>query len=204
MNDFHQCLEYSLGAREKFDESLLIAHIPNCVSVKKTGLDLDRAGIDYIATLKDGATVTVDSKTRTPGARRYWKHGEPELALERYSVVENKTIGWLLKKSPVHPDYILFTFDRADTDKYYFIPYLLLRKATYAHGKTWRGWFGITRQKNRGYHSDAVFVPASLVLKAVTDCMIGNGATVERKAFNNNFTKPPTNRQGAFFMPKSR
>ena len=173
MNNFHQCLEYSLGAREKFDESLLIAHIPNCVSVKKTGLDLDRAGIDYIATLKDGATVTIDSKTRQPGVWKYWKYGEPELALEAYSIEEKRVVGWLFKRSAVHPDYILYTFDRRDTDKFYFIPFILLKRAAFGNWKAWERRYGLTKQPNKGYTSTAIFVPASLVLKAVTDCMTG-------------------------------
>lgn len=173
LNDFYQCLEYSLGSRQEFDISLLISHIPDCVSVEKTDVETDKSGIDYIATLRDGSQVTIDAKTRKAGATRYWKHGEPELALERYSVVEKKIVGWLLKDSKTHPDYILYTFDRRDTDKYYFIPYLLLRKVAYRNGRIWRDTYGLTKQPNHGYYSDAIFVPASVVLKAVYATMCG-------------------------------
>lgn len=177
-NNFDECLQYSLGEREKFDESLLKGHFPDYDIVVKTEEDDDRRGVDYFLIREDGSMITIDAKTRTAGAKKYWRFGEPELCLERYSVVENKTVGWLLKDSPVHPDYILYTFDRQDTEFFYVVPYQQLRKVVYRHGKQWKDKYGIKEQPNTGfghnYHSDAMFVPASVVLQAVKDEMVGS------------------------------
>ncbi len=174
MNSFTDCFEYSIGSREQFDIELLKSHI-RCESVEKTDDETDKLGIDYIVTFKDGSKMTVDAKTRKPGAKRYWTDG-PELALEQYSVVENKKIGWLFKRSETHPDYILYTFDKSDTDNFYIIPFVLLKKAAFINWSEWEKQFGIKKQPNsdfNGYTSSALFVPASIVLEAVAKQMTG-------------------------------
>ena len=175
MNNFYDCYEYSLGSRERFDVSLLESAIPYCKNVTKTDASTDKQGVDYIATLKDGSIVTIDGKTRKAGARKYWR-GEPELAIEAYSVVEKKIVGWLFKDSAVHPDYVLYTFDRTDSDKYYLVPYILLRKAALKYWKKWAATYGMKNQPNEthgGYTSSALFVPASTLLSAVSEQMAG-------------------------------
>ncbi|MBR2265211.1 MAG: hypothetical protein IJ882_00815 [Paludibacteraceae bacterium] len=175
MNNFTACYEYSIGNREQFDVSLLERIIPSCAGVVKTETEIDKQGVDYIATLKDGSSVTIDAKTRQPGARKYWS-GEPELALEQYSVVQRKKVGWLFKRSPTHPDYILYTFAKEDTDKYYLIPFILLKKAAFENWKQWEQRFKIKYQPNEshgGYTSSALFVPASTLLSAVAEQMSG-------------------------------
>lgn len=176
MNSFRQCFEYSIGQRELFDEDVLRNAIPYCMSVYKTNADTDRKGVDYIVTLTDGSQITVDAKTRQKGAKRWWKQEEPELALEKYSVVELKKVGWLFKNSAVHPDYILYTFDKSDSDKFYLVPYVLLRKAAYKRWKHWENQYGVKKQLNSnhgGYTSDAIFVPASVLIGAVAHEMVG-------------------------------
>lgn len=176
MNNFYECYEYSIGNREQFDASLLKKAIHQCAGVEKTGEKMDKQGVDYVATLKDGSTVTIDAKTRKPGASRWWSGKEPDLCLERYSVVEQKIVGWLFKQSAIHPDYILYTFDKSDTDRFYLIPYMLLRKAAFVRWRMWEQKYGVKKQPNDshgGYTSDAVFVPASVVIAAIADEMTG-------------------------------
>ena len=166
----------SLHYTTRFDKDLIVDVIPGCANVVKTKPNVDKLGVDYIAVLKDGSEVTIDAKTRRPGSSKFWKSGEPELCLERYSVVEQKKIGWLFKSSTIHPDYILYTFDRNDTDKFYLIPYLLLRKAAWKYWRSWATRYGVKQQPNDsygGYTSDAVFVPASMVISAVSEQMVG-------------------------------
>ena len=105
MNNFYEKLSYSLGHQQTVDCNILRSHIPKCIGVEKTSVDIDRTGVDYIATLQGGTKIFIDAKTRTPGCSRYWK-GEPELAIETWSVVEKKIPGWTFnEKSDV--DYIL-------------------------------------------------------------------------------------------------
>lgn len=179
MNDWNEKFAYSLSAQQQFDISLLKQHVPDCVEVQKTTLEMDKKGIDYIATLEDGAEVYIDGKTRIAGASRFWKDGEPELALELWSVMEKHKKGWTLSAAS-NVDYVLFTFDKHDCDRYFFIPYQLLRKAFLKHGRKWCVVYPRKIQSSvRGdliWHSEAVFVPARVVLRAVSNCMFGQSA----------------------------
>ena len=172
-HDFRQKLAFSLGERERFDISHISKAISKCKEVKKTDAELDRAGVDYIATLEDGARIGIDAKAREKGASRYWKHGEPELALEIWSVCGIKK-GWTLSTRS-NVDMILYTFDKADCNKFYLLPFQQLRMAFERNGKQWCEKYSRKKQQsNKGaWQSEAVFVPASVVIKAVSDTFTG-------------------------------
>lgn len=176
---FKEKLEYSLGEREIFDISILKKIIPKCIDIVKTDEAVDKTGIDYVATLEDGATINIDAKTREAGSSRWWLYGEPELALERWSVVRENNIkpkiGWTLNTESL-VDYILYTFDKDDSNKFYFIPFQLLRIAFQNNGRDWSSKYGIKLQLseyNSKWHSSAVFVPASVILAEVNKLMTG-------------------------------
>lgn len=173
MNDWNSKLEYSLSAQQQFDIYLLMNYIPHCISIRKTSVEEDRKGVDYVAVLQNGAEILIDAKTREPGSKRYWKHGEAELALEIWSVVEREKIGWTLNNS-TNVDYILYRFDRKDWDKFYFIPFQLLRKAFWENGPKWVETYVRKKQKSNSWTSECVFVPASIVLDAVSKIMQGS------------------------------
>lgn len=172
MNNFVEKLQYSLAKQQTFDIVILRNHIPNCREIVKTKLEQDRAGIDYIARLDDGAEIFIDAKTREKGCSRYWKFGEPELALEIYGVAEKKKLGWTLSDS-TNVDYILYTFDKTDSDDYFFLPFQLLKKVFRENGKNWVKRFGYKVQQSDSWHSWAVFVPASVVLATLFNAMKG-------------------------------
>ena len=176
MHDFNQKLQFSLGEREKFDIGLLKEAICGCVSVEKTDVEMDRGGVDYVAVLRKGARILIDAKARERGASRYWKDGEPELALEKWSVVKNGwqegVAGWTPKES--NPaDMILYTFDPADTKMFYLLPFQHLRMAFVHNMKHWQERYQTKRQDSGNWQSEAVFVPASVVIDAVTKEMYG-------------------------------
>ena len=177
-NSFAGKLEFSLGAREQFDITLLLSAISKCEAVEKTDVETDKSGSDYEATLKGGARVFIDAKARESGASKYWKHGEPELALELWSVCPEAgragKIGWTLStKSNV--DLILYTFDRKDSDRYYLMPFQHLRMAFQRNGPEWVKRYGRKKQtSDKGkWKREACFVPASVVLNAVMAEMTG-------------------------------
>lgn len=172
LNLWSEKLEYSLSIQQEFDIQILKKHITNCKSIVKTDEKQDKSGVDYIAKLNDGAEILIDAKTRLKGSSKYWKFGEPELALEVYSVVENKKLGWTLNDT-TNVDYILYTFDKSDAEVYYFIPFQLLRKAFWLNGKEWAKKYGYKIQASDSWHSSAVFVPASTVIKSVYAQMWG-------------------------------
>lgn len=174
IHDFQQNLEYSLGVREQLDINLLKGIIPDCTDIIKTEKKIDKKGIDYIATLRRGAKINIDAKTRRPGASKYWKYNEPELALEIWSsrpdIFNSGKTGWTLdEKSNV--DYILYTYDRSDTNKFFFVPFQLLRISFVNHFEDWKSTYGVKKENNKGWDSFAVFVPASVVCKEITKLM---------------------------------
>ena len=173
-HDFKQKLEFSLGSREQFDKDMLLSVIPGCVDVRKTDVETDKTGVDYIATLRKGAEIYIDAKAREPGARRFWKGG-PELALEKWSVVPTGTnvgkAGWTLSEStPV--DMILYTFDRSDCDRFFLLPFQFLRMAFIRHIAEWGRKYGWKEQSSGGWRSMATFVPADVVLDAIAMQMV--------------------------------
>src|SRR4030042_6046812 len=87
--NFEKKMAYSQGVQQASDIETIRSIITGCVSVKKTSTEVDRNGIDYIAELRGGAKIRIDSKTREIGCSQYWQNGEPELAPEIWSVMPN-------------------------------------------------------------------------------------------------------------------
>lgn len=177
MNLFRQCYNYSIDRQEedkKIIQNFFTHEHQKCIGVEKTEIQQDREGIDYIATMENGSVVYIDAKTRTPGCSKYWKSGEPELCIETWSDFTNRKIGWTFKESNV--DYILYTFSQDDTEKFYMIPFQLLKKASSQNLEDWRNTYQTKIQKNVGYYSEAIFVPATIVLIAVAEQMAGGAA----------------------------
>lgn len=168
--DFNRDLEYSLGERQRVDCDMIQQAIPNCVSVEKTNTEQDKRGIDYVATLDGGATINIDAKARRKGAVK--QGHEPYLALELWSVCPDKKNrikgkkGWTCSRE-TDVDLILYTFDREDCDKFYLVPFQHLRMAFQRNYKTWAQEYPPRKQDNRTWKSEAMFVPASVVLRAV-------------------------------------
>ena len=84
---FQERLEFSLSNRREDVAQIIKAVLTGCASVVKSGAQDDRSGVDYWATLRQGARVAIDLKTRDKGCSLYWKNAAPELALETWSVV---------------------------------------------------------------------------------------------------------------------
>lgn len=169
MNDFNEKLRYSLGQQQIFDIQLLKQHIPKCTNIIKTDIEMDKSGVDYIAEISGGAQILIDAKTRMRGCSKYW-NGEPELAIEIWSVVEKKKVGWTFNDNTL-VDYILYTFPDEDCKEYFFLPFQLLRKAAIENYFSWCQKYRVKDQLNNGYTSRAVFVPANIVIDAINNAM---------------------------------
>ena len=57
MNNFYEKLSYSLGHQQTVGCNILRSHIPKCIGVEKTSIEIDRTGVDYIATLQGGTKI---------------------------------------------------------------------------------------------------------------------------------------------------
>lgn len=168
--DFCGQLEFSKGQRQTTDLDTIKAMIDGCASVQVADRNLDRQGIDYIATLRGGAEIFIDAKAREKGCSRFWKSG-PEFALEDYSVVprfpgDPGKAGWTLDESK-KTHLILFTFDPSDTDDCFLVSFQLLRMAFRRNYRTWKDQYKNDTQQSNGWKSHCIFVPASVVLDAI-------------------------------------
>jgi hypothetical protein len=174
--NFSERLAFSRGRRESNDLESIKSLISGCIDVRKTDVDKDRIGIDYIATLRGGAEILIDAKTRDAGCSKFWKNG-PELAPEIWSVMpggkynipkENAKTGWTLSESNI-VDYIYCTFDPSDSDEIFILPFQLYRIAFRKNLKLWIQKYGLPRPQDSGrWESRCIFVPADIVLNAIT------------------------------------
>ena len=178
-HDFAEKLAFTRGVREATDTDTIFSMLPGCISVRKTDTQQDKQGVDFVATLRRGTEVLIDSKTRTPGASRYWQSG-PELALEIWSVLPGgkyavqpgrEKAGWTLNEaSPA--DMILYTFDPADSSDAFLVGFQPLRMAFRAFFAEWRGKYKIDIQDSGSWQSECVFVPACVVLDGIKSASI--------------------------------
>lgn len=172
-HDFQLYLERSRGVLASTDLATIKGMLAGCVNVEKTNEQQDREGIDYVATLRKGATVLIDAKTRMRGCSRWWRHG-PELALETWSVRPDRNtpgkVGWTLNET-TNVDYILFIFDPTDTKEVFLYPFQLLRTTYRTHKAEWYDKYRVDIQDSGGWTSECVFVPESVVWEALRQVM---------------------------------
>lgn len=172
VHDFNAKLEWSNGTNIKSDiDRIKHALGEKCIRVEKTDIETDKTGVDYFAYLSKGAIINVDAKRREANSSKYWKNGEPELAIETRSVINPFKIGWTFNTaSPV--DYILYSFEPCDSNYYYFIPFQLLRKVAFENGRNWLDAYKEKTQNSGNWKSTCIFVPASVVLNTIYNTMM--------------------------------
>jgi hypothetical protein len=175
--DFQDRLKFSQGARCSTDTETILRLLDGCASVTENVTEGNDNGIDYIAKLRRGAAVYIDAKTREKGCSKYWRGGKPELAIELWSVMpggkyntpkERARTGWTLDESKV-TDMILYTFAPADCPTAFLLPFQSLRIAARRGVKEWMRKYKTDIQTSGGWQSQAVFVPAEVVVAAVCD-----------------------------------
>lgn len=170
---FTERLAFSKGARQETDEATILSLLDGCASVSVAGEVLDKKGVDFIATLRKGAEVFVDVKTRSKGCSKYWIY-EPELAIEIWSVVPNEDrfvvgkVGWTFDESKI-TDMILYTFAPEDSDTAFLLPFQSLRIAARRNINSWMLKYKIDTQNSGTWRSRAVFVPVSEVISAINN-----------------------------------
>ena len=175
--NFEERLNFSQGERGQRDVEILKHAIRNCVDVIKTDVEQDKKGIDYIATLEGGAKIGIDVKARDKGVSKYWKDGEEDLLLEIWSVYPDGKnfgkLGWTLSDK-TNVDFILYTFDEADSSKYFLLPYQLLRMAFLKNGRKWLKEYGAKLAHSECWSTQVMFIPARIVLDAIKSEMHGD------------------------------
>lgn len=177
---FDERYAFSVGRRQAMDVRTIQAMIPCCASVTKTSNDKDRSGVDYIAKLESGRLIGIDAKareTRPGGIARFWKHGSPEVALEIWSVMEQRVNGWTCDDRK-QTEMVLFTFDPKDCTDAYLIGYQGLRLAFRKYLHEWMTRYRHPKQRTSRpygppYTSQCIFVPIDEVHRAIASASRG-------------------------------
>jgi len=176
--------DFALSTGESEVEDIrLITYLTGCVRCVKTPVQIDLTGIDYTATLADGAEIHVDVKTRRAGCSRFWRGFEPEIPIETWSVCESDTsrdkIGWTLDEK-TNVDWILFRWHPDDTKQYFVVPFQHLRLAFKKHRTFWIHEFGPvkpqwTTKNGARWKSEVFFIPWSTAHRGINEVMAPNG-----------------------------
>lgn len=172
--DFAERLAFSRTVASEPPEDVLRRAFVGVVSVESTDLATDKSGVDFLITLRRGATIGIDLKAREAGCSRYWNDG-PELALETWSVCPSHydagKPGWTLDEAKA-TDYTMHTFDSADSMEVYVLPFQQLRTAFRRNLSAWRSAYRVARQNSGRWQSECVFVPAHVVMAAINDVAV--------------------------------
>lgn len=171
--DFHQNLVISTGtSANPVIGDILLATIPGSTRIIQANQQNDRNGIDWWVEMP-GYWLKVDCKIREEDPIK--KFGQDDLALETWSVIEKKVIGWTLDDAK-QTDYVFWIWK--DTGRWCIAPFMLLRKAFQINQKQWIASFRVARQgtKRNGsiqYHSECVFVPRTAIWRAMYELATG-------------------------------
>jgi hypothetical protein len=164
---FNQKLVASKGIVESCDvHEILLLRLPGCVDANQTDSDVDRTGVDWLATLSSGRTVGVDVKIREKDCMKF---GNDDVALETWSVV-GLQVGWTRDESKVC-EWVLWVWK--DTGRFFLVPFLPLCSVFSKNWHEWRDTYKPrtqkTTRKHRSWQSECVFVPRKVVVDAISN-----------------------------------
>ena len=148
-------------------EDVIMANIPGACHVYRAHLSNDRQGTDYWVELANGNHLSVDVKSRSED----WATKPPplradDLALETWSVVEKRVVGWT-RDAKKRTDYVLWFWQ--DTGRWCLIPFPMLCGVFSDKWQEWASMYKTRKQytPGRDYHSECVFVPRKEVWAAI-------------------------------------
>lgn len=177
---FDERLKASDGHCTSFSvEEIVSGNIVGSVSVHRSHQSNDRMGTDWWVECKNGTHLSIDAKVRDID---YAVRGADDLALETWSVVEQKKIGWTRDTSK-RCDFILWLWK--DTGRWCLVPFPMLCTVFISNFNEWtNGKYKVSRQhtanNGSGYHSECVFVPRREVWKAIYERFGGAPAPMPR------------------------
>jgi len=165
--DFDEELAFSQTATIHDDvRAILLGSIAGATHVVRAGSSLDRSGIDYWVYLSNGMRAGVDTKIRRKDF--FARFGRDDLALELWSVIEDRKIGWTLNEAK-RTEYVLWLWQ--DTGRWCLVPFLLLCSTFQRRKEKWCRQYKHDIQKTMpgGYRSECVFVPRDVIWDAIRE-----------------------------------
>lgn len=175
--------EYGFGDRMAMSQgvatnadvrSILLAEIPGAVSVEAAATVNDKQGVDWWVEMSTARHLAVDAKVR----EKDWAASHPDeddLALETWSVVEQRIPGWT-RDSSKRCDYVLWLWK--DTGRFCLVPFPMLCRVFDQNWMVWLNTYRSAKQHtprgNGGYHSECVFVPRRVLWAEIYKTFGGN------------------------------
>ena len=158
--DFGERMAMSQGiATNASIKDILLLHIPGAENAHQAAKSNDRQGVDWWVELSTARHIAVDAKVREVD----WAATHPDeddLALETWSVVEDRISGWT-REQRKKCDYVLWLW--ADTGRFCLLPFPMLCSVFSRKWQEWRKTMKTRVQKTNwgsgSYHSECVFVP---------------------------------------------
>lgn len=174
--DFNERLEFSRGETDSVYPDAIKSLLPGCEKVEEPSVEMNKLGVDFVATLRRGAQLFIDVKRRDKGCSKHWKRSprtgsvDPEVSLEIWSVKPTADragiAGWTLDESKI-TDYTFHVFDPSDSRESFLLPFQLLRVSFIKNFQSWVRQYSHGVQSSGGWESECLFVPASTVLGAI-------------------------------------
>lgn len=146
---------------------ILLAHIPGSNSITKSTKIDDLNGVDWWIQHQSGRALGVDVKV---GTHDYSKRGAgwDNLALETWSNVEARSVGWTLSNTKI-TDYVLWIWK--DSPRWCLLPFAMLRAVFQANAEQWLSLYPhrqqFTRRGKNNWHSECVFVDRAVIWRAI-------------------------------------
>jgi hypothetical protein len=156
---FNERMKMSDGVAATTDvESILLREIPGAVTVSRAAGVNDRQGVDWWVEMSTARHLAVDAKVRS---KDFALKGEDDLALETWSVVEEKVIGWT-RDDKKRCDYVLWFW--VETRRFCLVPFPMLCGVFADKWEAWKKQYKCKQQETpwkngTSYHSECVFVP---------------------------------------------
>lgn len=178
--DFDHQLLMSTGHAASVDvRGVLLSAIPGALEVRKAADENDRVGIDWWVEMVNARHLSVDAKVRPMD----WAASHPDeddLALETWSVMERKIVGWTRDRKK-QCDYVLWLWQ--ETGRYCLVPFPMLCSVFSTHWEVWVTQYKVRTQKTKRfgseYHSQCVFVPRKEVWRKIYETY-GGGVTIQK------------------------
>lgn len=173
---FDEQLQMSYGVATATNVSdILMTQILGATRIEKSSAKDDRSGTDWWVHRECGRSLSVDAKVRSQDWRKTHPR-EDDLALETWSVVEYKRIGWT-RDVAKQTDYILWLWQ--DTGRFCLVPFPMLLTVFAENWMVWamdyRTALQCTPDGKRGeYHSECVFVPRKVIWRAIYERYSGH------------------------------
>lgn len=145
--------------------NLLMKLFPGAIRVSQALPADERDGVDFwVETAASNRRIAVDCKFRTEDPRvHYVVNGDPadDVALELWSVKEQKITGWTLDKTK-RTDYVLWIF--IETGRYCIFPFAMLQHAFIKQQSEWVRRYRTAEQRTENaYTSECVFVDVGAI-----------------------------------------